>query len=323
VNKITSDTQKKMSNRIIMGVILTLIGLPTIFIGDWLLLAFTFVALLLAIHEFTNARPHNKYKLIIHLFIMVMTVSFVYWIFVKNNLKSYGLDLASWSFNTGLQELEVSTIGVAVTVGVLFLSSILNQNFKIDDATYLITMVILIGLSAQAVLFLRFFPAFSFGEWGIAYSWWQTSFLIIYVFIGTFMSDIGAYFIGLLFGRSKMNPRISPKKTWEGFFGGVFFSMIFSLAFALIVSATGYPMLPFLSHNEWYWLILISITMPFMANLGDFLFSAIKRHFDIKDFSTILQEHGGILDRIDSLLITSLYVAIVVTFISTGWNFLA
>jgi phosphatidate cytidylyltransferase len=63
--------------------------------------------------------------------------------------------------------------------------------------------------------------------------------------------------------------------------------------------------------------------MPLMANLGDFLFSAIKRHFDIKDYSTILQEHGGILDRIDSLLMTSLYVAIVVTFISTGWNLLA
>lgn len=312
-----------MNNRILVGGILAALGIPTIFVGGWFLLAFVCVALFFAIHEFTNARPHNKYKLIIHIFIMVMTFSFVFWIFVKHNLAAHQLDLASWSFNTGLQELEVSTIGVAVTVGVLFLSSILNQNFKIDDATYLITMVILIGLSAQAVLFLRFFPEFSFKEWGIDYSWWQTSLLIIYVFIGTFMSDIGAYFIGVLFGRSKMNPRISPKKTWEGFFGGVFFSFAFSMTFALIVSILGYPMLPFMSVDEWYWILVVSLAMPFMANLGDFLFSAIKRHFDIKDFSTILQEHGGILDRIDSLLITALFVAIVVTFINSGWNLLA
>ena len=323
MNSLNNDTQKKMSNRIIVGVILALIGIPTIFIGDWLLIGFTSIALFFAIHEFTNARPHNKYELAIHVFIMVMTYSFVYWLFIKNNLRLFGLDLTLWSFNAGLQELEVSTIGIGVTVGVLFLSSILNQNFKIDDATYLITMVILVGLAAQSILFLRYFPSFSFADRGLSSTWWQTSFLIIYVFIGTFMSDIGAYFVGILFGRNKMNPRISPKKTWEGFFGGWGFSLLSRVAFALIVSFAGYPMLPFLRHQDWYWIMAISLTMPLMANLGDFLFSAIKRHFAIKDFSTILQEHGGILDRIDSLLITSLYVAIVVTFINSGWNFLA
>jgi len=323
MNKINQETQQKMQNRIIVGLVLGVLGIPTIFIGGWYLIAFETLALFLAIHEFTNARPHNKYKLIIHIFIMVMTYSFVFWIFIKDNLATHGLDLALWTFKEGLSELAVSTIGIAITVSVLFLSSIMNINFKVDDATYLITMVIFIGLSAQSILFLRFYPLYAFGEVGTTPSWWAASFLILYVFIGDFMSDMGAYFVGVLFGHSKMNPRISPKKTWEGFFGGVFVSLLFSFAFGMIVARLGYPMLPFLTMNEWYWILLISVAMPLMANLGDFLFSAIKRHFDIKDFSTILQSHGGILDRIDSLLMTSLFVAIVVIFIANGWNLLA
>ncbi|HOJ45466.1 MAG TPA: phosphatidate cytidylyltransferase [Bacilli bacterium] len=323
MNHLSADTQKKLTNRVIVGAVLAAIGIPAIIIGGWFLIVFAVIALFFAVHEFTNARPHNRYKLAIHIFIMVMTFSIVFWIFIKNNLNMYGFDLAKWTFKTSLGQLEVSTIGIAVTVLVLFLSSIQNQNFKIDDATYLFTMVILTGISFQAFLVLRFFPIYSFDDWAIDIPWWSTSFLLIYVLIGNFMSDIGAYFVGILFGRSKMNPRISPKKTWEGFFGGVIFSFAFSLAFALLVSALGYPLLPFMTEDEWYWLVGLSLAMPLMANLGDFLFSAIKRHFDIKDFSTIFQSHGGMLDRIDSLLVTSLFVAIVVTFINSGWNFLA
>ena len=323
MHHLSADTQKKLRNRVVIGAILAAVGVPAIIIGGWFLIVFAVIALFFAVHEFTNARPHNRYKLAIHIFIMAMTFSIVFWIFIKNNVNMYGFDLAKWTFKTSLGQLEVSTIGIAVTVLVLFLSSIQNQNFKIDDATYLFTMVILIGISFQAFLVLRFFPIYSFDDWGITMPEWTSSFLLIYVLIGTFMSDMGAYFVGILFGRNKMNPRISPKKTWEGFFGGVTFSFVFSLAFALIVSALGYPLLPFLSGDEWYWLVGLSLTMPLMANLGDFLFSAIKRHFDIKDFSTIFQEHGGMLDRIDSLLVTSLFVAIVVTFINSGWNFLA
>ncbi len=323
MNSISHDTQKKMKNRIVVGIILAVIGLPAVLFGSWFLIAFVSIALFFAIHEFTNARPHNRYRLIIHLFIMIMTFSIVFWIFIKNNLREFDFDLAKWRFDTALQQLEVSTIGIAVTVSVLFLSSILNQNFKIDDATYLITMVILVGLSFQSFLVLRYFPIYSYNEWNIDIPWWATSFLLIYVLIGNFMSDIGAYFVGVLFGRNKMNTRISPKKTWEGFFGGLIFSSGFSFAFAMIVSALGYSILPFMTTTEWFWILLISLLMPLLANLGDFLFSAVKRNFDIKDFSTILQEHGGMLDRIDSLLITSLFVAIFVTFINSGWNFLA
>jgi phosphatidate cytidylyltransferase len=323
MNVLTPETKKKMLNRIVVGLILTALGVPAFLLGGWYIIGLVSIGLVLAIHEFTNAPPHNHYKLIIHLFIMLMTLSLVFWVFIKNNFEIHELNLAAWDFTTTLNQLEMSTTAIAVSVSVLFLSSILNKNFKIEDATYLNTMVILVGLSAQSLLFLRFYPILAFQEANITMPWWATSFLIAYVIIGTFSTDIGAYFVGITFGRNKINPRISPKKTWEGFFGGIFFSFVFSVLFAFVVDSSGYPLLPFLGFNQWYLIVFLSILIPLMANLGDFLFSAIKRHFGIKDFSTLLQEHGGILDRIGSLLLSSLFVAIFIPFIEMIWNLFA
>ena len=62
--------------------------------------------------------------------------------------------------------------------------------------------------------------------------------------------------------------------------------------------------------------------MPLVATLGDFIFSAIKRHFDIKDFSNIIKGHGGILDRLDSIFAVGIYVASVLVLIGNSWSFL-
>ena len=137
--------------------------------------------------------------------------------------------------------------------------------------------------------------------------------LFFYMIIGSFGSDIGAYLIGILFGKHKMNPRISPNKTWEGFFGGVAMSFVLSFAFAMILSACNVPILKgILDYEHWYWILLISIAMPIVSVIGDFIFSTIKRYYGIKDFSKVLPGHGGILDRIDSVLVTSLLVTILV-----------
>ena len=73
--------------------------------------------------------------------------------------------------------------------------------------------------------------------------------------------------------------------------------------------------------NNWVWILVISLAMPLMSNLGDFLFSAIKRSYSIKDFGYILPGHGGALDRIDSLLVNNLFVSIMVIMIANNWNF--
>lgn len=113
-----------------------------------------------------------------------------------------------------------------------------------------------------------------------------------YILLACFMSDSFAYICGYFFGKHKLLPHVSPKKTWEGAFGGYFFSLLISFIYALY----------FLSEINLYILLFISILLPFVAQVGDLSFSLIKRHFAIKDFSHLIPYHGGLLDRIDSLI---------------------
>lgn len=112
------------------------------------------------------------------------------------------------------------------------------------------------------------------------------------IIVATYMCDTAAYFCGRFLGKHKLNVRISPKKTWEGSIGGWLFGAIATLVFAL----TLLPDMPF-SH-----VLLASCVLPVTGQIGDLAFSAIKRCFAIKDFSDLLPGHGGVLDRVDSLV---------------------
>ena len=111
----------------------------------------------------------------------------------------------------------------------------------------------------------------------------------------TICSDIGGYFAGITLGRTgahKLAPAISPKKTWEGLAGSV-----------LACVVAGAILLPALLHGHWWQGIIIGVAAVAAAVLGDLAESMIKRDLDIKDMGSLLPGHGGILDRIDSLLI--------------------
>ena len=115
------------------------------------------------------------------------------------------------------------------------------------------------------------------------------SFVII-----TVCSDIGGYFAGVTVGRHKMAPLISPKKTWEGFAG--------STAACLIA---GWLCVTLLLHGHWWQGLLTGAAVVLAATLGDLVESMIKRDLDIKDMGTLLPGHGGILERLDSLLLAA------------------
>jgi phosphatidate cytidylyltransferase len=141
-------------------------------------------------------------------------------------------------------------------------------------------------------------------------------YLFIYVVLGVIFNDMGAYFIGMLFGKHKMNERISPKKTWEGFIGGVVISIIVSTVFALICALVEKPILPVFDVEHLYYVIIVSILIPLISDVGDFVFSSVKRTFGVKDFSNLLPGHGGVLDRIDSLIFASALVSCLIIFIN-------
>lgn len=112
------------------------------------------------------------------------------------------------------------------------------------------------------------------------------------LFIIIWCNDTGAYCVGCLFGRHKMFERVSPKKTWEGFFGGV----------AVAVGASIVMAHYFTVMNIWQW-IGMTVVIVIAGTLGDLIESNMKREMQIKDSGNILPGHGGLLDRFDSTLL--------------------
>ncbi|BAU32872.1 phosphatidate cytidylyltransferase [Microcella alkaliphila] len=116
--------------------------------------------------------------------------------------------------------------------------------------------------------------------------WWTLAYLIIVICI-----DIGAYVSGLSFGKTPMAPKISPKKTWEGFAGAVAVALLAGVLLAI-----------FMLGEAWWVGLILAGAMIVTATVGDLTESLLKRDLGIKDISTWLPGHGGFLDRLDSIL---------------------
>jgi phosphatidate cytidylyltransferase len=116
--------------------------------------------------------------------------------------------------------------------------------------------------------------------------------LLGFFFLVVMGSDVGAYYIGKNFGKHKPLPKISPNKTWEGFVGGV----LLAVGFAAISTLLFFPELPYIVS------IPLAIVMSAVGVIGDLAESAMKRGAGAKDAANILPGHGGLLDRLDSLL---------------------
>lgn len=122
---------------------------------------------------------------------------------------------------------------------------------------------------------------------------------IVVFILAVVMSDTGGYAAGVLFGKHRMAPRVSPKKSWEGFAGSVVFA---AAATALSV--------PLLLDGVWWQGVLIGLVAVVTATVGDLAESLLKRDLGVKDMGRLLPEHGGIMDRLDSLLPTAPVVAL-------------
>jgi len=122
----------------------------------------------------------------------------------------------------------------------------------------------------------------------------QSALLLTWLMLLVWGADIGAYFAGRLFGNRKLAPNVSPGKTWAGVYGGMVTSVFISMLVA-------YWFLDDHSVKGWLWLILLSIGVVVISVMGDLFESLLKRNRGIKDSSSLLPGHGGVLDRIDSL----------------------
>ena len=125
-------------------------------------------------------------------------------------------------------------------------------------------------------------------------------------FLFSFASDTGGYFAGRAFGKHKLAPKVSPKKTVEGSVGGIAGNVLAGVIFAV---AMGKGVLVF--HMMW-----LGVLCSIVAQLGDLSFSLIKREFGIKDYGKLFLEHGGVLDRFDSVLFVAPVLSVLLSYVN-------
>lgn len=124
-------------------------------------------------------------------------------------------------------------------------------------------------------------------------------YFIMLPFVVAFSADIGAYFVGVTMGKHKLCPVISPKKTVEGFFGGIALAIIDMVAYALILQfGFGFSI-------NYFYVVIYGILGALAGVMGDLSFSVIKRQTGIKDYGHLIPGHGGILDRFDSVILVA------------------
>lgn len=154
-------------------------------------------------------------------------------------------------------------------------------------------------------VFIRLRDMFQIEQFGI--------YLIFYGLICALATDSGAQLAGMAFGKHKMSPNISPKKTVEGAIGGLIFSLILN-AVAIIL----YNRLADFKMDEFAVTVLLAACLPvsFLGMMGDLSASVLKRNFGVKDFGKIFPGHGGLLDRMDGIMYNSVALCIFVLLVT-------
>ena len=317
-NELSDSAVVSMRTRIISAIVGIAVVIPFIIFGDWPFFGLIVAVLVLAIIEIIRCAK-TKYSKVLYIVAFLLAFLILLWGVIQD---IRGMD-SSWRLYNGYDHLSVSVTIMFIGICLSAMTILVDKNFTIIDACFIFTTIVIIALGLESFLFLRYLPVKVFHE-SLApgetvpyinlYDNCTSFFLLFYVALGACLNDAFAYFVGVFFGKHKMNERISPKKTWEGFFGGVILTSIFISGFALIFAFTGHPLLPgILDVEHMYHIFILSSVIPLVSTLGDLVFSSIKRHYQIKDFSNILPGHGGILDRLDSLIFAGITAAIYIS----------
>ena len=191
----------------------------------------------------------------------------------------------------------VAAIILLLAVFVIQLKNFSTQQFK--DTAFCIMSAILIPLSFSSLVLMKMrFTGYAEGM-----------FYILLALAGAWIPDTGAYFAGRLFGKRKLCPQISPKKTVEGAIGGFISGIIFFVLYGFVFSRiAGFNV-------NYLYLVLLSPIVTAVSIIGDLSASVIKRQVGIKDYGKIMPGHGGVMDRFDSVLFTAPVTYIFISFL--------
>jgi phosphatidate cytidylyltransferase len=248
-----------LASRVLVALVLLPLVIGLVYLGGWWLFALALVGGLLALHELyvmtRDLRP----------LVLGGYLGFV--------LTLLGLQLGGLAWMLG---------GLLATFVVAFVVYGLGGVRQSATTSFAVTLlgVTWVGAGIGCLLLIRDLPEFGF--WAV-----------MAVLFTVFAADTGAFFVGRAFGRHRMAPAISPKKSWEGLFGGLVAAIL--MAFVILYRDRD----DFLTIPE---SLLLGLVIALAAVLGDLFESAVKRDLEVKDSGRALAGHGGMLDRLDSLL---------------------
>ncbi len=293
-----------MKKRIITGIILALILIPLVIVPALKIVFELFVILcvVLASFEILNMYDQKK-KLPIGVKILCVFLTFILYTSIINNFYIckdtlvYKL-LSNFDFKLDMF-LSIAIISLCLISCMVFV-----KDFDASDVGRCFTEIFYIGVTFGSFMVLR--------AYGIRF--------IIYLLVITIATDIFALVFGLNFGKHKMAPTISPKKSWEGAIGGTAVALVIGFCVLFFYSYIapffhGGEKVDFFSgvfyYNEFTtpglicFMLLLTLCMSICSQIGDLVASKLKRTYGIKDYSNIFPGHGGILDRFDSALFTA------------------
>lgn len=265
-----------MKVRILTAIGIAVLGIPLLVFSQYVVYPIA-IGLLCALSAFELMRVFGMHK---NLFIAIPTYIFTSLLPVFTYRPYFGI-------NTGKFLLYLM---LSVFFYLLYLAAVAvltRGKLSYASLSKLFTAVVYITVCFTSMSLLRYMS--------------NGNYLYLLIFVGAWTCDTFAYFTGRLFGKHKLAPELSPKKTVEGAIGGVVFTVGGFALYGLIIE-----LLPNSNLDANYLaLCLIGLVIAVVAQIGDLFASLIKREHGVKDYSRILPGHGGILDRFDSILAVS------------------
>ena len=253
-----------MKVRILSAIVMLLVFVPLLIIGGKPYALLMAALAVLGLYEMIHIRESRKS------FPLVMKV-FAYLLVLFCCL----MNSDSVLFTTKLDYRVITFIIFIFLIPIIVFQD--SKTYSINDAFFLVGSILFVGMSFNVLLITR--------NYSLDY--------VIFLFLITIMTDTFAYFTGLLIGRHKLLEKISPKKTVEGMIGGTLMAVIISSTYYHVIINSSLSIVT---------LILITMVLSLIGQVGDLVFSAIKRYYNQKDFSNLIPGHGGVLDRLDSII---------------------
>jgi phosphatidate cytidylyltransferase len=257
-----------MKTRAITAFFFTIVMLGSVFLGGYTFTVFYLLLSVFALAEFykliktSGIRPHRNVGLAVSTLIFMMTA--------------------------GYHFLQFDSKFLLLLIPLIF-SVFLCELYKKDKIPFGNISYTFVGFVYVTVPFCFYYSLGFLNDWNVYNFHLPLAFMLM-----LWASDTGAYLFGRKLGSHKLFERHSPKKTWEGFFGGVLTSVLVSFVISYF----------FREINPWVWAGMAVLIVSF-GTLGDLVESMLKRSLNAKDSGTLLPGHGGLLDRFDGLLIAA------------------